>query len=103
MSFQAYIGNIRAKTAKQQEDFIKLAAKNRLTKHGEIVTWLKSHFALGHGHATAMAGVVLKVGAPNASKEEKQTALFSGKKAGWREPCDGLLAQIRKFGPDVTI
>jgi hypothetical protein len=41
-----------------------LAAQIRLTKHGEIVSWLKSNFALGHGHATAMAGVVLKVGAP---------------------------------------
>jgi hypothetical protein len=103
MSFQAYIDNIRAKTGKTPEDFIKLAAKNRLAKHGEIVSWLKSNFALGHGHATAMAGVVLKSGLPKASREEKLTALFSGKKAGWREPCDRLIAQSKKFGPDVTI
>jgi len=56
MSFQAYIDNIRAKTGKSPEDFMKLAAERRLTKHGEIVSWLKSNFALGHGHATAMAG-----------------------------------------------
>jgi Domain of unknown function (DUF4287)/Domain of unknown function (DUF5655) len=103
MSFQAYIDNIRAKTGKTPEDFIKLATQNRLTKHGEIVSWLKSNFALGHGHATAMAGVVLKAGLPKGSKEEKLTALFSGKKAGWREPCDKLIAQMRKFGPEVTI
>jgi hypothetical protein len=96
MSFQAYIDNIRAKTGKTPEDFIKLATQNRLTKHGEIVSWLKSNFALGHGHATAMAGVVLKAGLPKGSKEEKLTALFSGKKAGWREPCDKLIAQMRK-------
>jgi hypothetical protein len=103
MSFQAYIDNIRAKTGKTPEDFIKLAAQKKLTKHGEIVSWLKSSFALGHGHATAMAGVVLKAGSPKASKEEKLTALFSGKKTGWREPCDKLMAKVRKFGPDVTI
>ena len=103
MSFQAYIDNIRAKTGKTPEDFIKLAMQNRLTKHGEIVSWLKSNFELGHGHATAMAGVVLKAGAPKASKEEKLTALFSGKKAAWREPCDKLIGQLRKLGPDVTI
>jgi hypothetical protein len=103
MSFQAYIDNIKAKTGKAPEDFIKLAAQNSLTKHGEIVSWLKSKFALGHGHATAMAGVVLKAGSPKASKEEKLTALFSGKKSDWREPCDKLIAQLRKFGPDVTI
>src|ERR1700722_2637332 len=103
MSFQAYIDNIRAKTGKTPEDFIKLASQSRLTKHGEIVSWLKSNFALGHGHATAMAGVVLKSGSPKASRGEKLTALFSGKKAGWREPCDKLIAQCKKFGPDVTI
>ena len=103
MSFQAYIDNIRAKTGKSPEDFVQLAAERRLTKHGEIVTWLKSHFALGHGHATAMAAVVLKAGAPKASNEEKLSALFSGKKTSWREPCDKLMAQTRKFGTDVTI
>jgi hypothetical protein len=41
MSFQAYIDNIKAKTGKTPEDFAKLAARNGLTKHGEIVTWLK--------------------------------------------------------------
>lgn len=103
MSFQAYIDNIKAKTGKTPEDFIKMAAKNRLTKHGELVSWLKGNFALGHGHATAMAGVVLKAGSPKTSKEEKLAALFPGKKAGWREPCDELVAQIREFGPDVRI
>jgi len=62
MSFQAYIDNVKAKTGKTPEDFAKLAAKNGSTKHGEIVTWLKRDFALGHGHATAIAAVVLKSG-----------------------------------------
>jgi hypothetical protein len=103
MSFQAYIDNIKAKTGKTPEDFAKLAARNGLTKHGEIVTWLKSDFALGHGHATAIASVVLKSGAPKATAEQKPDALFSGKKASWREPCDKLITQIGKFGPDVAV
>jgi hypothetical protein len=103
MSFQAYIDNIKAKTGKTPEDFIKLAAHNRLAKHGEIVTWLKNNFALGHGHATAMASVVLKAGTPKASAEAKLAALFSGKKASWREPCDKLIEQTKRFGTDVTI
>jgi hypothetical protein len=103
MSFQAYIDNIKAKTGKTPEDFAKLATKNSLTKHGEIVTWLKSDFALGHGHATAIAGVVLKSGAPKTTAEQKLDGLFSGKKASWREPCDKLIAQIGKFGPDVAV
>jgi Domain of unknown function (DUF4287)/Domain of unknown function (DUF5655) len=103
MSFQAYIDNVKAKTGKTPEEFAELAARNGLTKHGEIVNWLKSDFALGHGHATAIAGVVVKSGAPKATAEQKLDALFSGKKASWREPCDRLLTEIARFGPDVAV
>jgi hypothetical protein len=58
MSFQAYLDNIKAKTGKTPDDFAKLAAKKGRTTHGEIVAWLKSDFALGHGHATAIAAVL---------------------------------------------
>jgi hypothetical protein len=82
MSFQAYLDNVKAKTGKTPEDFAKLAAQKGLTKHGDIVKWLKSEFALGHGHATAIAGVLMRQGTPRASAEEKFGALFSGKKQG---------------------
>jgi Domain of unknown function (DUF4287) len=63
MSFQAYINNIKEKTGKTPEDFKQLAeAKGFLqdeqlkagVKAGEIVTWLKTDFDLGHGHAMAI-------------------------------------------------
>lgn len=63
MSFQAYLDNIQAKTGKGPGDFRKLAAKKGYTangrlrediKAGQIVTWLKADFALGHGHAMAI-------------------------------------------------
>ena len=63
MSFQAYLDNIQAKTGKSPDDFRAMAdakgfAQNgRLresVKAGEIVAWLKSDFALGHGHAMAI-------------------------------------------------
>jgi hypothetical protein len=37
MSFQAYLDNIKAKTGNTPADFAKLAAKQGLSKHGEIV------------------------------------------------------------------
>jgi hypothetical protein len=80
MSFQAYLDNIKAKTGKTPDDFAKLAGKKGWTTHREIVAWLKSDFALGHGHATAIAGVLLKSGARKASPVQKMDALFSGKK-----------------------
>jgi len=63
MSFQAYIDNIKAKTGKSPEDFKKLAEQKGFLKNGalvstvkatEITNWLKSEFALGHGHAMAI-------------------------------------------------
>ena len=58
MSFQAYLDNIQAKTGKTPADFKKLAEKKGLlkpgVKAGQIVTWLKEDFDLGHGHAMAI-------------------------------------------------
>ena len=103
MSFQAYIDNVKAKTGKTPEDFAKLAARNGLTKHSETVAWLKKEFALGHGHATAIAGIVLKASLPKASPEQKLDSLFGGRKAHWRRPAESLMAQVSRFGSDVSV
>jgi hypothetical protein len=61
MSFQAYLDNIETKTGKTPNDFIELAkAKgfDKNTKAGDIVTWLKKDFELGHGHAMALVHVI---------------------------------------------
>jgi len=61
MSFQAYLDNIETKTGKTPNEFIALAqAKgfNSDTKAGEIATWLKEGFGLGHGHAMALVHVI---------------------------------------------
>jgi Domain of unknown function (DUF4287)/Domain of unknown function (DUF5655) len=102
MSFQAYLDNVRTKTGKTPEDFAKLASRKGVTKHGELVKWLKAEHDLGHGHATAIAGAVLRMGSPQVSRDAKVAALFSGGKAHWRTPCDALVAQVSKFGPDVS-
>jgi len=63
MSFQAYLSNIKEKTGKGPEDFKKLAAKKGFlkagkldpkVKAGEIISWLKEDFDLGHGHSMAI-------------------------------------------------
>jgi len=64
---------------------------------------LKRDFGLGHGHAMAIAGVVLKAAAPPAAPDDKLTALFAGKKAGLRPIYDCLLAQAFGFGKDVRV
>lgn len=61
MSFQAYLDNIEAKTGKTPDEFIALAKQKGFghnTKAGEIISWLKEDFDLGHGHAMAMVHVI---------------------------------------------
>lgn len=61
MSFQAYLDNIEKQTGKTPNDFIALAKEKGFatdTKAGEIASWLKEEYGLGHGHAMAMVHVI---------------------------------------------
>lgn len=60
MSFQAYLDKAEQQTGITPRAFLELAAEKKLTKHAEIITWLKTEHALGHGHATAIARLVTK-------------------------------------------
>jgi Domain of unknown function (DUF4287)/Domain of unknown function (DUF5655) len=101
MSFQAYLDTVKAKTGKTPADFAKLALDKGLTKHGELVAWLKNDFELGHGHANAIVNVLLKSESRAASGDEKLEKLFSGKKAVWLEPVKILISSIKELGVDI--
>ena len=67
MSFQSYLDNIQIKTGKSPADFKNMAAAKGLvaddglapgTKAGDILTWLKQDFDLGHGHAMAIVALL---------------------------------------------
>lgn len=103
MSFQAYIDTIHSKTGKTPDDFRVLAAAKGLTKFGEVVAWLKADFELGHGHANAMAQLLVNADKFKAAPDDKLAALFTGDKARWRTIYDTLAAALRQFGADVTL
>jgi hypothetical protein len=61
MSFQSYLDNIELQTGITPDEFIALAKEKGFTqntKAGDIVSWLKEEFNLGHGHAMAMVKVI---------------------------------------------
>ncbi|MFN8440834.1 MAG: DUF4287 domain-containing protein [Caldilineaceae bacterium] len=101
--FQSYLDNIKAKTGKTAEDFRLEAAEKGLVKNGEIVGWLKSDYGLGHGHANAIAHVILSHGQEEVNKEDSIAAHFTGKKAAWRQPYDEIMTRIQQFGADVDV
>lgn len=91
MSFQAYLDNVEIKTGKTPNDFISLAKTKGFgsdTKAGEIVTWLKQDFGLGHGHAMAMVHVIKNgpkiggkhVGTGGAHSDDSDTLRLDGVK-----------------------
>ena len=103
MSFQAYLDTVKAKTGKTPADFAKLAQQKNLSKHKELVAWLKSDFELGHGHANAIVSVLLKSESRAVSSDTKLEKLFAGKKSVWRIRCDDLIAKLQVFGTDLEV
>jgi hypothetical protein len=59
MSFQAYLYKVEEITGKAPKEFVSEATKKNLTKHKEIIEWLKADYGLGTGHARAIAHVIL--------------------------------------------
>ncbi len=101
--FASYLENIKAKTGKVPDDFRVLAAKNGLEKTAEIVVWLKADFALGHGHANAIAHLLVHADTFKAISDDNLAGHSTGNKSGWRKAYDALDAKLRKFGLDVEI
>jgi hypothetical protein len=52
---ESYFPSIEKKYGKPVSYWIDLIdAKTELTRHGELVSWLKQEHGLGHGHANAL-------------------------------------------------
>lgn len=58
----SYFPSIEKKYGKPIAEWKKLIRESPLTKHKELVDWLKSDYGLGHGHATALVGHTLAEG-----------------------------------------
>lgn len=103
MSFQTYIDNAEAKTGKKVSFFAEEARKLGFTKPGQITNWLKSEYGLGHGHANAVAHVILNPQGNTKSDDEKIDTVFSGVKSAWKPAYQSILAQVEKFGPEFAV
>lgn len=107
MSFQAYLDSIKAKTGKTPAEFRALASAKGLlepgVKVGQIVSWLKEDFGLGHGHAMAVVATFKAAAQPTITQDQRVAHLFRGSRSRWRATYDNLLSEIGKFGDDVSV
>lgn len=101
------IMNLKEKTGKSLDQWVTLARGSKLQKHGEIVAFLKSEHALGHGYANLVAQTALGTitAGPGATKggDELVDGQYSGAKAALRPWYELLIRKVAAFGDDVDI
>lgn len=96
------IANLKEKTGKSLDAWVKIARASKRPKHGELTAFLKSDHGLSHGYANLIAHKTLKSDAGSAaSGDALVNAQYAGPKAELRPIYNKLATAIRKFGSDV--
>lgn len=102
---ESMIRNLKEKTGKSLEQWIKIAGSSGAEKHGQIVKFLKDEHELGHGYANLVASKLKAGGA--AAKEPAGDDLvaqqYAGAKADLRPIYDAVVRTVESFGKDVEI
>ncbi len=93
------IANFKDKTGKTLEQWIRIAKKSRLTKHGEIVRMLKTDHAMTHGFANLVAHKTLKSDAGSVSNTADLVATqYAGDKAALKPIYNALIKVAKSCG-----
>ncbi|MDH3373625.1 MAG: DUF4287 domain-containing protein [Gammaproteobacteria bacterium] len=99
----AMIANMKEKTGKTLEQWVAIAGRSGLAKHGELVKLLKSDHKMTHGFANLVAHKTLKSDAGSvADSSDLVVAQYSGAKAELKPIYDAIIAAATKCG-DVEI
>lgn len=100
--FTAMKENLQAKTGKAWDEWLQLARNSGISKHGELIKYLKDTYSIGHGYANLIAHDVNQSAAEMADDPqafvEKQ---YAGAKAALRPIYDRLVGEIGAMGDDV--
>ncbi len=97
------IANLKEKTGKSLEDWVKIATASGKAKHDEIVGFLKGDHGMGHGYANLVAQQTLSAGKPEASGEDLVEAQYAGTRSALRPIYEALAAKVKSFGGDVEL
>ncbi|MEK6675027.1 MAG: DUF4287 domain-containing protein [Planctomycetota bacterium] len=97
------IENLKEKTGKTLDQWLKLAAATKLDKHKQLVDHLKAEHGVGHGYANLIAQKALQPEADSASGDDLVAAQYAGPKADLRPIYEALIGAITQFGADVEV
>ena len=99
---QTMIDNLPERTGKSLDAWLKVVAKAKPQKHGEIVKLLKSGHGVTHGFANLIAHKYREACEP-ATGDDPVANQYSGAKAHLQPIYDELVKVVGKFGKDVEI
>lgn len=100
---QNMIHNLEEKTGKPFAEWLQVARASKLTKHGEIVKFLKTEHGLTHGYANLVAHKTLGSDAAEFEGDDLIAAQYAGAKAALHPIYEALMAAVNGFGDDVEI
>ncbi len=107
---KAMAENLKKNTGKSLAQWAKVAKGSGLTKHSEVVKFLKTEHELGHGYANLIAHEAK--GSAGAASGQKVSASeggdlidtqYAGAKADLRPIYDALIKKVKAFGADVDV
>ena len=97
---QTQLNNIQAKTGKSLEALGAEILAQGLSKHGEMVAWVKDNLGLTHGDANTLVHVTRRVAEGSQSpSEDPIEEIYDGPKAHQRPIHEALMKEIDAFGP----
>lgn len=96
--------NLEAQSGQSKAQWLKLTQAQPLSRHGELVAWLKSKHGLGHGYANLVALHARQAEASGATTSGGLVdAQYTGAKASLRSLYDQIIAVVQELGDDVEI
>ncbi|MGZ9276681.1 MAG: DUF4287 domain-containing protein [Candidatus Limnocylindrales bacterium] len=95
------IQNIEQSTGRSMAEWVDMVGTSGVSKHGEIVSWLKTEHGFSHGNAnlvalTAKRGVVI-------AGDDGLDEIYAGAKAPLRPFHDRVVTLARTFGNDIEL
>ncbi len=100
----AMIAGLPEKTGKSLEQWHKIVRSSKLSKHKDIVTFLKLEHGITHGFANMIALQFLESDSHTATDTSALLdAQYSGAKLEMRPVYEAILAAVQKFGNDVEV